>query len=202
MGQIAGNAAALGTRNYGAEMRGLANEDVNRQQTAADNQLGALGMRELALRTDVQADRTKQRQDAEIRASIEAENMQRAGLSTATDITGAAEGLDRGVWSDNQSERQFGYNVEAQLKDYGLKVATLTGVDLDKAVRALQGGTIPSAPPVRRTIAPPPVRQAIQRNPRFTATKRPLMGNTTPDQRKMGGVQGGTWGGLWKGSVA
>jgi hypothetical protein len=90
-------AMALGNRNYEGDLRNFAQEDVNRQITAADNQLGALGMRELALKGDVQADRGKMRSDASTRAVIDSQGIKANALETMRGMLGSAQGaeLDR-----------------------------------------------------------------------------------------------------------
>jgi len=85
-------ATQLGTKDWTGEMRRFAEEDVNKAYSKFQNQLGQVGMRELALSRDVQDDWTKRRQDADIRASIEGENMQRVALDTMRGMIGSASG--------------------------------------------------------------------------------------------------------------
>ena len=87
-------AMALGNRDYEGDLKRFAAENVDRQQLSADNQLGAYGMREMALRGDVQQDRTKQRTDADTRAVIESQGIKTNALDTMRSMLAGASGTE------------------------------------------------------------------------------------------------------------
>lgn len=87
-------AMTLGNRDYEGALRGFAQEDVNKQIQTADNQLGAIGMRELGLRTDTQDARAKLRTDASTRAMIDSQGIKANALQTMQGMLAAASGAE------------------------------------------------------------------------------------------------------------
>jgi len=93
-GSAVDQAMALGGRDYEGALRGFAQEDVNKQIQRADSQLGALGMRELGLQTDVQEDRAKMSTDASTRAMISSQGIKTSALQTMQSMLSSASGAD------------------------------------------------------------------------------------------------------------
>ena len=87
-------AMSLGNRDYEGALRGFAQEDVNKQIQSQDNQLGAIGMRELGLRADVQTDRGKLRTDASTRAMIDSQGIKANALASMQSMLTAASGAE------------------------------------------------------------------------------------------------------------
>ena len=83
-------AEGLNGKDYTAELRRMAGEDVTQEQTTQNNQLGALGMRELALKKDVTDDWAKRRSDASSKAAINAQAMQISALGALTSTLSGA----------------------------------------------------------------------------------------------------------------
>ena len=87
-------AMAVGTKDYTNEMRGFAQEDVEKQIQSQMNTLGSYGMRELGLRADVQTDQAKLRTDASTQASIDAQQLTTNALAAMESMLASASAAD------------------------------------------------------------------------------------------------------------
>ena len=87
-------AQTLGNRDYESDLRRFAGEDVEKQIKTADDYLGAIGMRELGLRQDVQQDRAKLRTDASTRAMIDSQGIKASALQTMQSTLASASSAE------------------------------------------------------------------------------------------------------------
>lgn len=87
-------AQAMSGKDYTQQLRDQAKETLDKQYTDYGNTLGSMGMRELALRQDVQSDWAKERTKADTQAAIDAQGMQQSALETLTNTISGASGYE------------------------------------------------------------------------------------------------------------
>ena len=120
MQQGIGQARALAGKDYEGAMRNMAHEDVTRQITSADNQLGAMGMRELALRPDVQKDRADLYSRASTQAAIDAQGMQQSAMTTLMNMINSASADDLNRISAELSAARAGASNYLQFEEFAV----------------------------------------------------------------------------------
>ena len=111
-------AEGLTGKDYTDTLRKQANEEIDDAYKTYGNELGAIGMRELQYRTDVQDDWTKRRTEASTQAAIDAQSMQESALSTLNSLLSSASGAELDALATQISAASAGSSEQQQYTEW------------------------------------------------------------------------------------
>lgn len=87
-------ASRFGNKDWTGELKRFAEEDINRMRAQQANQFQAYGVGELAFAKDQTDDWAKRSHDAQIRASMQGQQMQQSALDTMRGMLSSASGVE------------------------------------------------------------------------------------------------------------